>query len=77
MAQQGLSIPKDLSLITLASEPYYEHIFPKPSHYASDPRNLARDIVRQILPIVNGKNSRSFEKLLSPDYITGETIFSI
>ncbi|MEN8785305.1 MAG: substrate-binding domain-containing protein [Akkermansiaceae bacterium] len=77
MAQQGLSIPKDLSLITLASEPWYEHIFPKPSHYASDPRKLARDILRNILPIVNNKNSRSANKLLIPDYISGETVSSI
>ncbi len=77
MAQQNLSIPKNLSLITLASEPWYEHILPKPSHYASDPQNLAKDILRLILPIVNGKSSRSSEKLLIPDYIAGDTVSSI
>ena len=77
MGQQGLSIPKDLSLIMLASEPWYEHILPKPSHYFSDPKNFARDVLRHILPIVNGKNSASTKKLLCPEYIKGNTVNSV
>ncbi|MEJ6580032.1 MAG: substrate-binding domain-containing protein [Akkermansiaceae bacterium] len=74
MAQQKLSIPQDLSLITITSEPWFEHLLPKPSHYFSDPAHLARTVVRSILPIAQGKLSSSTKKLLIPEYIPGETV---
>ena len=77
MAQENLSIPKDLSLITLASEPWYEHLLPRPSHYFSDPTILARTVLRHILPISEGKASSSTKKLLIPDYVPGLTVRSV
>jgi DNA-binding LacI/PurR family transcriptional regulator len=74
MAQQKLAIPQDLSLITITSEPWFEHLLPKPSHYFSDPTHLARTVVRSILPIAQGKLSSSTKKLLIPEYIPGETV---
>ena len=77
MAQENLSIPRDLSLVTLASEPWYEHLVPGLSHYFSDPGNFARTVVRHILPIASRKASASTSKLLIPEYIPGETVASI
>ncbi len=74
MAQQQLSIPRDLSLITITSEPWFEHLLPKPSHYFSDPAQLARTVVRHILPIAQGKTTTSPQKLLIPEYIAGGTV---
>ena len=76
MGQQKLSIPTDLSLIILASEPWYEHIVPEPSHYFSDPQSVARNVVRSILPIVEEKTSGNVEKLLIPEYVPGLTVAS-
>jgi len=74
MAQHQLSVPRDLSLVTITSEPWFEHILPKPSHYFSDPANLARSVVRHILPIARGKNTTSIQKLIIPVYIAGGTV---
>ena len=77
MAQHNLNIPRDLSLVTLASEPWYEHLLPQLSHYLSDPGNFARTVVRHILPIASGKSSSQTNKLLIPEYIPGKTIQSV
>ncbi len=74
MAQQNLNIPRDLSLVTLASEPWYEHLIPRLSHYFSDPENFARTVLRHILPIAAGKTSSATNKLLIPEYISGQTV---
>ena len=74
MAQHKLSVPRDLSLITITSEPWFEHLLPKPSHYFLDPSNLARTVVRHILPIAQGKTTTSTRKLITPEYIAGDTV---
>ena len=75
-AQNELKIPRDLSVISLASEPWYEHIIPKPSHYSTDPANFARTVLRHIIPIAEGKPSTTAQKLLIPEYIAGQTVKS-
>lgn len=72
--RQNLLIPRDLSLITIAAEPWFEHLLPEPTHYFSDPTTLARAVVRQIIPIAEGKSSQVSRKLLVPDYLPGGTI---
>lgn len=74
MAQFRLSIPRDLSLVTLASEPWFDHLFPKPCHYFSDPAHFARTVARLILPIARGKKSNAPKKLLIPEYVAGDTV---
>ena len=77
MAQQNLNIPRDLSLVTLASEPWYENLIQEPTHYFSDPGNFARTVLRRILPIADGKTSAATNKLLIPEYVAGNTVSSI
>lgn len=72
--RQSLLIPKDLSLVTIASEPWFQHLLPLPSHYFSDPESLARAVARQISPIAQGKSAGAIRKLLIPEYISGGTI---
>ncbi|YCM44396.1 substrate-binding domain-containing protein [Verrucomicrobiaceae bacterium 227] len=74
LAQHRLSVPRDLSLITITSEPWFGHLLPKPTHYFSDPANLARTVARHILPIARGKSTTSPRKLLIPEYIAGGTL---
>ena len=77
MGQHKLSIPDDLSLITLASEPWYEHLIPKPTHYFSDPQSVARTVLRSVLPIAEEQSPGSTEKLLIPEYFPGQTVAKI
>jgi len=72
--RNDLVIPRDLSLITIAAEPWFEHLLPRPTHYFSDPATLARAVVRQIVLIADGKATKAAQKLLIPDYIPGGTL---
>lgn len=74
LAQQQRSVPRDLSLITITSEPWFDHLLPKPCHYFSDPAQLARTVVRHILPIAQGKTTGTTRKLLIPQFIPGDTV---
>lgn len=75
LAQYKRTIPGDLSLVALTSEPWFDHLHPKPCHYFADPASFARAVVRLILPIAAGKQSHSVsKKFLIPEYIAGGTI---
>lgn len=72
--QQGLQIPDHLSVVSLSSEPWFDHILPGPTHYATDPAAFARTVLRHIIPIATGQSYQSVQKLLIPEYVPGKTV---
>lgn len=74
--QYGIKIPEDLSVVSLSSETWFDHILPKPTHYATDPSGFARTVLRHIIPIATGQSYQSVQKLLIPEYIAGKTVSS-
>lgn len=77
MNQNKLCLPDDLSLVSLAYEPWYEHLNPKPSHYFSDPQSIARTVVKTVLHLAENQSPSPSQKLLIPEYIPGQTVASV
>ena len=73
LAQHGLSIPKDLSYISLSYEQWYAHITPSINHYHSDPATFARSMVRKVLHLTKNHKIQPL-KLLIPEYYAGRSI---
>lgn len=73
LAQQSMSIPKDLSYISLAYEQWYAHLTPSITHYHSDPAAFARAVARKAISLAERAKTRS-GRLLMPDYIEGHSV---
>ncbi|MDA7897820.1 substrate-binding domain-containing protein, partial [Akkermansiaceae bacterium] len=68
------SIPRDLSVITLTFEPWFDHLYPSVSHYRSNPIMIARSVTRKVLQLAEGKSSTAQKKLLSPEFLDGDSV---
>lgn len=74
LAAHKLSIPRDLSVITLTFEPWFDHLYPSVSHYRSNPIMIARSVTRKVLQLAEGKSSIAQKKLLSPEFLDGDSV---
>ncbi|MGB0144769.1 MAG: substrate-binding domain-containing protein [Akkermansiaceae bacterium] len=74
LAQQKACIPRDLSLVSLSSEPWFDHLYPAISHYQSDPLMIARTVARKVLQLANGEFHSTRTKLLFPEFSKGQSV---
>jgi DNA-binding LacI/PurR family transcriptional regulator len=74
LAAHRLAIPHDLSLITLSSETWFDHLVPSLSHYRSDPIMMARSVTRKVLQLAEGETSGAKIKLLVPEFFDGGSV---
>lgn len=74
LAAHKLRIPDELSLITLSSEPWFDHLVPSVSHYRSDPIMIARTVARKVIQLAKGEPSSAKTKLLFPEFLDGDSI---
>ncbi len=73
LAQQGITAPRDVSLICTDPHPAFEMCQPTVAHIAWDPRPVVRRIVRWANNLANGRTDRrqSFSKAV---YVDGGTV---
>ena len=74
LASHRLSIPRDISVIALSSEAWFDHLIPAISHYRSDPITMARAVSRNVLQLVEGTSSTAKTKLLFPEFFDGGSV---
>lgn len=73
-ARAGLRVPEDLSLVSLAREPFLEHLLPEVTGYRSDPAVVAKQVVRRLEQLVAGNVSPGGNPWLVPDFVKGGSI---
>lgn len=76
LAQHKLTIPRDISYISLSYEQWYSHLTPRVDHYHSDPTTFARSMVRKIVSHFENKKVQRL-RLLIPEYIAGDSVRKI
>jgi len=74
LAKHRLTIPEDLSLIALSSEPWYENLLPTISHYHSDPIMMAKSVTRKVLSLAHQEKIEVQTKLLIPQFFKGKSV---
>ena len=74
LAQKGACLPRDLSLVSLSSEPWFDDLYPAISHYQSDPIMIARTVARKVLQLANGELHSTRTKLLFPEFSKGQSV---
>jgi DNA-binding LacI/PurR family transcriptional regulator len=74
LATQGIRVPKDLSLITLAWEPFLDHLVPEISGYRVDPEAVAKLVVRRLERLVAGDPNPGGNAWITPEVVKGESV---
>jgi len=77
LASAGIRIPRDISLIALTHEYWFEHLYPAISHYYLPPANMARSIMRQLLYFVEQGANEASGHLIIPEFKSGSSVKQI
>ena len=74
LASQGIGVPRNISLVSLAYEPFLDHLVPAISGYRVDPETVSKQVIRRIEALVAGNPNRSGHSWITPDIIKGASI---
>lgn len=74
LLELGLTVPKDLSILTFGSDPMFDCFRPVIGHYTTPHRALALAMARTIRARLHSPNSAPIVKLLQTEYIRGESV---
>jgi LacI family transcriptional regulator len=73
-ARAGLRVPEDLSLVSLAREPFLEYLVPEVTGYRSDPAVVAKQVLRRLEQLVAGNISPGGNPWLVPEVVKGRSV---
>jgi DNA-binding LacI/PurR family transcriptional regulator len=74
LQQLGLSVPRDLSLICIGSDPMLDCFRPSITHYTTPPRNLAMEVARMIRNLLSMTSPQCIQKLVQTEFVQGGTV---
>ncbi len=74
LASQGIRVPQHISIITLAWEPFLDHLVPEISGYRADPEAAAKLVVRRIERIAAGDPNLVGNLWISPEAVKGASV---
>lgn len=70
----GRPAPGSHSIISLASEPLFEHVVPRIACYSTPPQQFARKVVKNLQLLANGQLPPMSHTLVMPDFHPAESI---
>ena len=73
-ARAGLRVPEDMSIVSLAREPYFEYLVPEVTGYFSKPEVVAKQVVRRLEQLVTGNASPGGNPWLVPETVKGASV---
>lgn len=73
-ARAGMRVPEDVSLVSLAREPFLEYLLPEVTGYRSDPALVAKQVVRRIEQLTAGNLNPSGNPWIVPDLVKGGSV---
>lgn len=74
LLRRGVSLGKDLALISRDNDPFLECVVPTVARYERTPEAFARKVSRLVLDLVREGSSAPHHHLLMPSFVEGETL---
>lgn len=71
LAQRGLRVPRDISLISRDDDPFLASLVPEPARYRVDPHSFAKKIVGALLQMLNRSPALRSPAPLLPKFTAG------
>jgi DNA-binding LacI/PurR family transcriptional regulator len=74
LAQRGLRVPRDLSLVSRGDDPFFAYVVPAPTRYACSPAVFAHKLMRPLLQQLHGETPSPWHTRIMPTFTRGETL---
>ncbi|MDR1012146.1 MAG: substrate-binding domain-containing protein [Opitutaceae bacterium] len=74
LAQRGLRVPADMSVVSRDDEPFLSFLLPTPSRYTANPHVFAKKILKPLKQILHGESVSPRSTRIIPDYNKGGSL---
>ena len=74
LAQHGLRVPQDVSVVSRDDEPFLSFLVPAPTHYAASPHAFAKKLLKPLLQLVDGETPLPRNTRILPTYTKGGSL---
>ncbi|WP_414664321.1 substrate-binding domain-containing protein [Horticoccus sp. 23ND18S-11] len=74
LAQSGVKIPGEISMISRDDDPFLSFIVPVPARYVVSPHLLAKSLLRPVLDLLDGHVVTQRASLIMPEFVRGESV---
>lgn len=74
LGTQGIQVPADFGIISLAHEPFMENLVPELSGYRVDPETVSKLVIRRVKMLISGVPGRGRSSWITPEVVKGASI---
>lgn len=74
LGTQGIRVPIDFGMISLAHDPFMENLVPEVSGYRVDPDTVSRLVIRRVKLLISGNPGRGSNSWITPEVVKGASI---
>lgn len=74
LAQRGLRVPRDVSVVSRDDEPFLDFLVPPPTHYAANPHAFAKKLLKPLLQTLAGEAVVPRSTRILPAYTRGGSL---
>ena len=74
LASKSIRVPNHISLVSLAHEPFLDHLVPAVSGYRVNPEAVSKQVIRRIEALVAGNPGRGGHSWITPEIVKGESL---
>ncbi len=74
LSSQGIRVPSQISLVSLAHEPFMDYLVPAVSCYKVDPEGVSKQVIRRIESLLEGSPNRGGHSWITPEVVKGASI---
>ena len=74
LAQAGVRVPRDMSLISRDDDPFLAFVVPLPARYVASPHQMAKSLLRPVLELLEGGVVTQHGGRIMPEFVRGESI---
>lgn len=74
LAQSGVRIPQDVSILSRDNDPFLSFMAPEPTRYVAGPHAMAKSFLRPLLELLQGDPVTQRRLLIVPEFFRGESV---
>lgn len=74
LAQIGVRVPQDVSLISRDEDPFLSFLVPTPARYVVSPHTMAKTLLRPVIELLEGKVVTRRASHIMPEFIRGDSV---
>ena len=74
LAQMGVRVPQDVSIISRDEDPFLSFVVPTPARYVVSPHIMATTLLRPVIELLDGQVVTQRASRIMPEFIRGDSV---